>query len=106
MELVISGIKCDTPHCNYREDDVTFEQYPNYINKPCPICSGNLLTQKDYDSCVKTYKIVKVLNILKWINPFFYIGSIYRFLFKRNQEDHQVHVKYEDDGSKTLSKNF
>lgn len=70
----ISGIKCD--NCSYKDYSVKFEEYPSYINKPCPICSHNLLTQKDYDKCVKMYNIAeklgKVSKVLRWINPFHY----------------------------------
>lgn len=55
-ELVkFSGIKCD--NCDYRDDSVIFEDYPSYINKECPQCKANLLTQEDYDECVKIIEI-------------------------------------------------
>lgn len=47
----VSGIKCDKPGCNYADAEVKFEDYPNWINKPCPECGENLLTQQDYDFC-------------------------------------------------------
>lgn len=47
----VSGIKCDNPKCDYKDESVTYEQYPEYINKPCPTCGENLLTQEDYDFC-------------------------------------------------------
>lgn len=49
VEYNISGIKCD--NCNYYKDDVKYEEYIHYINKPCPECGFNLLTQDDYDKC-------------------------------------------------------
>lgn len=48
--MEIKGIKCDNKNCNYENDDVKFEEYPSYINKPCPVCGSNLLTQIDYDN--------------------------------------------------------
>ena len=73
-ELIISGIKCD--HCYYRDDDVQFSEYPEFINKPCPLCKHSLLTQKDYNECLSQYRLVarinKIGNILRWINPFYY----------------------------------
>lgn len=80
VEIKISGIKCDTPHCNYKDDDVKFEDYSNYINKKCPICNSNLLTEEEYKECLKMYKATKIankiLNVLKWFNPFYYIRLI------------------------------
>lgn len=60
--MTISGLKCDTEHCNYRDDSVKFEDYPKYINARCPICQSNLLTQQMYDDCVKAYKVVDRFN--------------------------------------------
>ena len=59
-EVNISGIKCD--ECDYRDDTVRFEDYPKWINKPCPKCKANLLTQKDYDECVQIVNATDVVN--------------------------------------------
>ena len=45
----IYGIKCDNNLCDYYNKHVKCEDYINWINKPCPICGENLLTQSDYD---------------------------------------------------------
>lgn len=49
--LLIKGIKCDTKKCNYEDSSVTFEDYPKWVNKPCPKCGGNLLSEADYLNC-------------------------------------------------------
>lgn len=46
LELSIKGIKCDNPNCDYINKDVEFKDYKKWINKPCPKCGANLLTQK------------------------------------------------------------
>ncbi len=101
MELEISGIKCDTPHCNYRDDSVKFEDYNKWINRPCPICARNLLTQQDYERCNKMHRIVKIITVLRWINPFFYIKSAYRFITGKSNKYYNLEIKYENDGSVT-----
>lgn len=50
MEQKLGGLKCDTPHCNYVDPDIPFEDYPKWIGKPCPVCGRSLLTQEDYDA--------------------------------------------------------
>lgn len=45
----VSGIKCDNPECDFRDDTVKFEDYPQWLNRPCPMCGANLLTQADFD---------------------------------------------------------
>jgi hypothetical protein len=44
IAFVISGINCD--HCEYKNDAVMFEEYPDWLNKPCPDCGAILLTDQ------------------------------------------------------------
>lgn len=98
-EIKISGLKCDTKHCNYRNDDVTFEEYPKYLNSRCPICNSNLLTQEDYNTCLKLYKSVdlynKITNFFKYFNPFFWFNK------NKKNDTYSLKVKYENDGTIT-----
>lgn len=57
----IKGIKCDNPKCSYRDNSVEFDDYPNWVNKPCPLCGCNLLTEKDYKFCKR---LVFIGNLL------------------------------------------
>ncbi len=50
-QVKISGIKCDNPSCDYRDDTVKFEEYKDWIDKPCPECGTNLLTKKEVKMC-------------------------------------------------------
>lgn len=79
-DFKISGIQCDTEHCNYRNDLIQFEEYSNYLNSKCPVCGSNLLTQEDYNRCLFMYKLVnninKIGNVLKWFNPVYYYRLI------------------------------
>ncbi len=92
MELEISGFKCD--HCDYTDESVPFAQYKESIGKPCPNCGESLLTQEEYDNCLKRYESVatfnKVSNILKWINPLHY----WRLVFGDNREVVSYSGKY------------
>jgi hypothetical protein len=45
----VAGIKCDTEGCNFKDDTVKQEDYKQWLNKPCPLCGANLLTQADYN---------------------------------------------------------
>ena len=60
LTLSIGGIKCD--NCDYRNDDVKVEDYNQWLNKPCPKCEANLLTQADYDNVQKMLSLVDILN--------------------------------------------
>ena len=52
MDFVISGLKCDNPNCDYCNADISFLDYPKYINYPCPKCGESLLTPQSYRSLV------------------------------------------------------
>lgn len=48
IQAEIFGIQCDATACDYRDDNVKREEYPDYLNKPCPKCGESLLTPEDY----------------------------------------------------------
>lgn len=56
------GIKCDNPECDFADANVEIEDYINWLNKPCPICGSNLLTQQDYDNVHKILEAVNFVN--------------------------------------------
>lgn len=64
LELNIKGIKCD--NCDYKNEDVKFEDYENWLNKPCPECGANLLTQEDLDV---TKALIDLTNLVNRILP-------------------------------------
>lgn len=62
MEINVTGIKCDHPECDYVELDVKSEDYPKWVNKPCPKCGSNLLTQADFDSFNQILELATIIN--------------------------------------------
>lgn len=61
----IAGIKCDNPKCTYRNDSVSFDDYHLWLNKPCPLCGQNLLTEKDYKFCKRLMFLANLLPAAK-----------------------------------------
>lgn len=57
LTVKISGIRCDNPECDYDNADVQVEDYINWVNKPCPKCNSNLLTENDYNNVLFLLKI-------------------------------------------------
>ena len=62
VEYMGGGIKCDNPQCDYINEDVSVSDYHNWLNKPCPKCGENLLTQEDYDKVQSMLAIVDLVN--------------------------------------------
>ncbi len=92
MEVSFSTLKCD--YCDYRDETVTFAEYPANIGRPCPKCGHSLLTQEEYDDCLKIMRRVQYLSnflsIFKWINPFHY----WRLIFGDNRPEVTATIKY------------
>lgn len=65
IKINISGIKCDMPNCGWHDDTARFEDYDQWLNRPCPACRGNLLTQRDLDLTRK------ILARVGWFNRWF-----------------------------------
>lgn len=62
LHFAMGGIQCDTEGCDYRDDTIKVEDYPEWLNKPCPTCNGNLLTQADFDQIQFLLETVKQIN--------------------------------------------
>lgn len=56
------GIKCDTEDCDFKVSFGDKAIYAEYLNKPCPICGANLLTESDHDKMMKILDVVELTN--------------------------------------------
>ena len=62
IRYIGGGIKCDNPECDYADTEVRIEDYNDWLNKPCPKCGANLLTQADYNN------VQAIILATKWVN--------------------------------------
>lgn len=69
-----SGIICDNPKCDFEDKSVTEKDLKLHINRECPKCGDNLLTQKDYNHHKTFIKIINFINIIFFI-PLFLSGG-------------------------------
>jgi hypothetical protein len=60
VELNIYGIKCDA--CDFSDMSVKVEEYSEWVNKPCPKCGANLLTEADYNNVKMLMEVAKMTN--------------------------------------------
>lgn len=73
--LNVGGIKCDS--CTYRNDNVTVDQYPDYVNKTCPKCKQILLTESDAKLVNRLRGITNGFNvILNFIVPNYFLRKM------------------------------
>ena len=62
-EMEVHGIKCDNPTCDYNDMSVKLEEYPEWVNKPCPKCGENLLKEEDYKMVLDMLAATEILNM-------------------------------------------
>lgn len=62
VRMEVSGLKCDTPNCGYRDESISRKDYESLIGTPCPKCGSSLLTQEDYDAVVAMEDLMKITN--------------------------------------------
>lgn len=66
LKFEVSGIKCDTKGCGWSDTSVLVIDYLDWVNKPCPDCGGNLLTEADHIATIKMGS--KVIKFNLWCN--------------------------------------
>lgn len=101
IRMHVGGLKCDHPGCDYHDDNVEFADYPQWLNKACPKCGSNLLTQADMDKTLEIFAAANALNA--WVNKWI-PGWILRFfaLEKGICPNSTLSVEMKGDGSVSM----
>ncbi len=60
--VTASGIKCDAEGCDYKDMSVQPEDYVDWVNRPCPDCGANLLTEADFELVGIILEMTGVIN--------------------------------------------
>lgn len=63
-KVIFQGISCGNPDCNFKDDDIKFENYKKMVGKRCPKCGNIIFLYKDYRRCEKISEIVRLLNMI------------------------------------------
>lgn len=64
VEMTSGGIVCDNPECDYIDETVTIEMYHDFLNKSCPKCGENLLTEEDFELAMRLQHLGNFFNSL------------------------------------------
>lgn len=64
VQFGVRGIACDHPRCDYADPTVELEDFPEWINRPCPKCGTNLLTQEDFETVERMLAFTGLINEL------------------------------------------
>lgn len=64
IEINESGLQCDNINCDWKDNTIMFNNYKDWLNKPCPKCGENVLTEEDYKNTLSFYSIIDKINLL------------------------------------------
>lgn len=64
VEILSEGLKCDNSGCDWKDTTINFENYGDWINRPCPKCGENVLTFQDYKNAEMLREMYNYLNSL------------------------------------------
>ena len=67
VEHIARGIRCDA--CDWKNPNVKVEDSESWLNKPCPKCGANLLTETDLKIMESLLSLVEVINDLAPLYP-------------------------------------
>ena len=62
IEQIDGGLVCDNQKCDYENKEILSENYKDWLNKPCPKCGENLLTDEDLDNFLKVSAAANLVN--------------------------------------------
>ena len=62
MSLVSSGLKCDNPTCDWVDETIKIPEYKDWLNKPCPKCGENVLTEEDFENVKTMLLTASIIN--------------------------------------------
>jgi hypothetical protein len=90
FDLGATGLVCDSPACDWKDEAISSEDYHKYVDTPCPHCGANILTQDDF----KRTEII--LNFISRVNNFFAFFGLKRIKkgSKVTSGTINVHKKY------------
>lgn len=66
--LKFNGLKCD--HCDWEDKDIPYAEFEGWVDKPCPKCGENVLTQEDYNQVKELVEVItKAMETVKNMSP-------------------------------------
>lgn len=60
IEFTESGLQCDS--CDWKDATITFANYKEWLNRPCPKCGANVLTEQDYKNAEAVRLSIDLVN--------------------------------------------
>ena len=87
-------VVCDNKTCDYKVENPTKDprhSSAQYVNKPCPKCGENLLTQQDLDAFLRLLRVVDFVN--KWFGWLSYLSCGRNTSMSHGKGVYSIHVR-------------
>ena len=62
VQCNVGYVKCDAKGCDYKTTDVCNDTLAAFLNKPCPDCGENLLTEEDFQNFKSQLQLQDLMN--------------------------------------------
>ena len=90
VNVTMAGIQCDNEACDFHDDDVSFEDYKQWLKEPCPKCGEHRLTEADMKTA---NELMTLSGMLKELGEDLLTGN------DLDGERVEVELKMKGDGS-------
>jgi len=64
IQIKGTGIKCDNPTCDWKDETVNHSDLKNWLNALCPKCGENVLTPEDFENVQMLYLAMELTNAM------------------------------------------
>lgn len=64
IEIQETGLQCDNTSCDWKDETINYDTYKDWLNKPCPKCGENVLTEQDYKNAEAIRLSIEIVNSL------------------------------------------
>ena len=62
MMITSGGLVCDNDSCDWEDMSIKVDDYPKWLNAPCPKCGENVLTEEDLNTHLAMLETCKKLD--------------------------------------------
>lgn len=62
--MIGGGLVCDNENCDFEDMSIKQSDYKDWVDKPCPKCGENLLTEEDFINAERMQLAVELMNSL------------------------------------------
>jgi hypothetical protein len=87
IEVRSGGLQCDSPTCDWTDPTIQVDDYPKWLNAPCPKCGENVLTEEDLTNTLTLRNLVNLFNGIPEENFEEFMAELQKDIPKSTQDE-------------------